>query len=76
MLKWLPLIDRELCTGCGKCIDACGPQCLVLRDGCALLLDPERCGSEEHCLPPCPEKAIYMRWLQHEGSRKRGRWQD
>jgi len=26
--KWLPAILEEFCTGCGRCVAACGPACL------------------------------------------------
>jgi hypothetical protein len=38
------------------------------------LADPERCGSEEHCIEPCPQNAISMEWLPWEGDEARGKW--
>lgn len=75
--KWLPVIRAELCTGCGRCVEACGPRSLAIVDQVAVLLHPETCGSEEHCIAPCPEAAIRMEWVRWtlpDGDRSRGRW--
>ncbi len=72
--KWLPAIDTELCTGCGQCVDACGPRSLNVVDGVAALVDPATCGSEEHCIGVCPEDAIKMHWCFGTGDRSIGLW--
>lgn len=74
LAKWLPIVDPDLCTGCGRCVDACGPKSLVLRDGLAVLDNPGSCGSEEHCIEPCPESAIRMEWVNAHGDRQVGLW--
>lgn len=77
LFKWVPVIDPEACTGCNKCIEACGPQCLELSGGIAFLARPNACGSEEHCIEPCPEEAIRMEWVRYDGptsDRTRGAW--
>lgn len=73
--KWLPVIDEELCTGCGLCVKACGPQCLGIVDGVAILLSAETCGSEEHCIAACAEDAIHMQWIPIRGDQSIGIWQ-
>lgn len=73
--KWLPVVDVDICDGCGKCVEACGPRCLAIIQNIATLADPERCGSEEHCIEPCPQNAIRMEWLQWEGDEEIGKWQ-
>lgn len=73
--KWLPVVDANACTGCNKCVEACGPRSLTIIGGVATLDDPESCGSEEHCIEPCPENAILMAWLPWEGDEARGKWQ-
>lgn len=72
--KWLPVVDMNRCTGCGKCVEACGPRSLTLANGMAVLSGPDSCGSEEHCIAPCPEKAIQMQWISFKGNPKRGLW--
>ena len=74
--KWLPIIVEEKCTGCGLCVEACGPKSLAMAEGIAILAFPDTCGSEEHCISACPEDAIQMAWLPFSGDRAVGRWSD
>ena len=74
--KWMPIILEEQCTGCGLCVDACGPKSLTMEDGIAVLAFPETCGSEEHCISACPEDAIQMAWLASSGDKSVGQWQE
>ncbi len=72
--KWVPVIDEDLCTGCGACVEACGPRSLEIHDGVAVLARPDTCGSEEHCIALCPEACIWMAWVALEGDRAVGCW--
>lgn len=72
--KWLPVIDETRCTGCGGCVEACGPGSLEILDGVAVLSRPHTCGSEEHCIAPCPESCIVMEWKPLHGNRSVGQW--
>ena len=74
--KWMPVIDEDLCTGCGACVEACGPRCLDILDGVAVLSRPHTCGSEEHCIEPCPEACIRMAWVPLNGDRSVGKWKE
>ena len=56
--------------------DACGPRSLAMVDGIAVLVFPETCGSEEHCISACRDNAIQMTWLPHSGDRAAGKWQE
>jgi len=56
------LVDREKCTGCGVCIDACPGQVPFLhpKDGKATICD--LCGGDPECVKVCVEagyRAIY-----------------
>jgi Na+-translocating ferredoxin:NAD+ oxidoreductase RNF subunit RnfB len=72
--KWVPVVQEALCTGCGACVAACRPNSLEVVDGLALLARPDTCGSEEHCIKPCPEDAIHMAWADMAGDHTRGKW--
>ena len=73
-MKWLPVVTEELCDGCQLCVDACGPGCLEVVDNIAVLTSVDLCGSEEHCIAPCPTGAIQMAWLVTQGDESRGKW--
>ena len=60
MEKVLPVVDREACTGCVACVDACDRGCLQMEEGIAVLIDAEACMSAEHCVGACPVSAIRM----------------
>jgi len=51
-------IDRELCNGCGLCVDACHEGAIELIDGKATLISEEYCDGLGNCLPECPTGAI------------------
>lgn len=74
--KWMPIILPVLCTGCGLCVEACGPRSLAMDEDKAVLAFPDTCGSEEHCISACPEDAIQMSWQPFSGDRSTGRWND
>ena len=72
--KWLPVVDEDLCSGCAACVEACGPKSLAMMNGIAVLARPDTCGSEEHCIAPCPTAAIQMAWVESAGDHTRGKW--
>ena len=49
-------IDRELCTGCGLCIDSCPLGALRIEQGIAVV--SEACNDCGACLDSCPQGAI------------------
>lgn len=72
--KWVPVIQKDRCTGCGLCVEVCGPKSLEVVDGAAVLARPDTCGSEEHCIAPCQDDAIHMAWVPIHGDLSVGRW--
>jgi NAD-dependent dihydropyrimidine dehydrogenase PreA subunit len=72
--KWLPVVDAARCDGCGRCVEACGPASLEILRDVAVLVHPDTCGSEEHCIPACPTGALTMDWIPSWGDLQRGRW--
>lgn len=74
--KWMPAILEDRCTGCGLCVEACGPKSLVMVEVVAVLAFPDTCGSEEHCIAACKDDAIQMTWLPFSGNSNTGRWNE
>jgi len=50
-------IDKEKCTGCGECIEACPLEAIELQDGIAVV-DDETCSDCGACVDVCPVEAI------------------
>jgi pyruvate ferredoxin oxidoreductase delta subunit len=54
-----PVIQEELCTGCGMCETVCPDSCVVEREG-AYLINYEYCKGCGLCAHECPSGAIEM----------------
>jgi NAD-dependent dihydropyrimidine dehydrogenase PreA subunit len=55
---WNVDIDKDKCTGCGECTDACPAQVLELVDGKSDPVNIDECLGCETCVETCPEGAI------------------
>lgn len=53
-----PVLDKEKCTGCGKCAEACNYKAIAVIKGQVLLFN-ELCHSCGVCSYVCPENAIH-----------------
>ena len=51
-------IDKELCNGCGLCVDACHEGAIQMVDSKAQLVSDQYCDGLGNCLPTCPAEAI------------------
>ncbi|MDR2632081.1 MAG: 4Fe-4S binding protein [Treponema sp.] len=51
-------IDKDRCTGCGLCIEACHEAAIGMRNGKAYLLQEANCDGLGTCIPVCPTGAI------------------
>lgn len=56
LLKTMPEIDREKCTGCGECVEQCPVGVVKLVDGKAVVT--EECNYCTDCETLCPSGAI------------------
>lgn len=54
-----PVVDHELCIGCGLCAEFC-PQVFEIRDEKSWVIGPDKCGTCdcEEAVDNCPAEAI------------------
>jgi len=53
----VPEINKEVCTGCNDCVDACPTEAITLISEKAQI-DPELCSECSICVDSCPVDAI------------------
>jgi NAD-dependent dihydropyrimidine dehydrogenase PreA subunit len=56
--KVMPIVDQELCTACGDCVDSCPEGALALEKGHAVIVHPDDCQYCGDCEELCPVGAI------------------
>ncbi|MBP5535759.1 MAG: 4Fe-4S binding protein [Bacteroidales bacterium] len=54
-----PVVDKELCNGCGKCARNCKASCIDAQSG---RVDMSRCVTCMDCLDNCSTGAMRLRW--------------
>lgn len=72
--KWVPVIDRDACTGCGLCVSACDRNCIELVWDFATFTRAGDCGSCGHCQESCQHDVLRMGWMKITGSPAVGQW--
>jgi len=55
-----PLVDPELCTACGTCVERCPTQAMALNEEGVAAFNPDRCIGCGVCATGCPEDAITL----------------
>jgi NAD-dependent dihydropyrimidine dehydrogenase PreA subunit len=64
--KWLPVIDRDSCLGCERCVSVCEQGSLEMIWSFATLTQPQSCTGEGRCAQACPQQIIRMEWVAVE----------
>lgn len=58
MIRRIIHIDKDSCTGCGLCAEACHEGAIQMVEGKAVLTREDYCDGLGDCLPACPAGAI------------------
>ncbi|MFN4133387.1 MAG: ATP-binding protein [Candidatus Hadarchaeales archaeon] len=59
-------VDRDKCTGCGRCIKACLTGALQMVDGKSKLVDERLCDGFGSCISACPYNALRLEFKEAE----------
>ncbi|MCA9915494.1 MAG: 4Fe-4S binding protein [Anaerolineae bacterium] len=54
----VPIIISDHCAGCGLCVQICPTHALAIREGVAVVVNPQACTYAGHCERICPTQAI------------------
>jgi len=54
------IVDENLCTGCGICVDECPQKAIEMVDGLAKI-DAAKCDGDAKCVEACPVEAITVK---------------
>lgn len=57
--QWVASVDTTLCTGCGRCVEPCLNEAIILAEGVASV-NPDRCEGCRTCFYICPNQAISL----------------
>lgn len=57
--NYLAVINEDLCSGCGNCVDRCQMEAITLENDFAVL-NQKRCIGCGNCIIGCPEEAISL----------------
>ena len=52
------VVDKDKCTGCEECVNACPAQVFEIEDGKSEPVEMDECLGCETCVEVCPEGAI------------------
>ncbi len=53
----IPKVNKEECTGCEECVDACPADAITMADDIAVI-DSKECTECSACIDACPAEAI------------------
>ena len=59
-----PIIDKEICTGCGECVDICPTDVFHFKGDEEVpdITYPDECWHCNSCVLDCPTEAISLRF--------------
>lgn len=54
----MPWVNREMCTGCGTCVEECPVGAMSLEENVGAVINDEECIRCGKCHDVCPEEAV------------------
>jgi ferredoxin len=54
----MPWVNREMCTGCGTCVEECPVGAMSLEENAGAVINDEECIRCGKCHDVCPEEAV------------------
>ena len=61
------VVDHDVCSGCGKCIEVC-PVTLLIKEGKTIISNPQSdCIHCHNCVVTCPSKAVSLQGALEKG---------
>ena len=60
---YLVTINKNLCNGCGECVDICPVEIISLEEDKAFVEDSSDCFGCESCVLVCPSEAVKVEEL-------------
>lgn len=55
---WQVTVDKDVCTGCGECVEVCPVEVFELIDGKSEPVNADECMGCESCVEVCEDGAI------------------
>ena len=55
-----PVVELDLCTGCGTCEAVCPAGVYEIKDEKSIVIRPEDCTECNECVESCPEQCIKL----------------
>jgi NAD-dependent dihydropyrimidine dehydrogenase PreA subunit len=52
------VVDKEKCTGCEECVNACPAQVFEMEDGKSEVVEGDECLGCETCVEVCSDEAL------------------
>lgn len=60
VIEMAAIVDKNLCTGCGQCIDSCPVEAISMGSDDIAVVDPKLCVDCGQCVDVCPVEAISL----------------
>jgi NAD-dependent dihydropyrimidine dehydrogenase PreA subunit len=63
LMPFAVIVDKEICTGCEKCVEVCTVQVFEMKKGKSVPVNEKDCSGCESCIEVCEEGAVTVKKL-------------